>query len=141
MEPETQRTTCAYPNFFSDTFAPAVQDRLPEPGSPAAAAVDYVTKIPTFIDTVSKDLCDDGRMGPESRDAGVSFISRSATPGTVAVGTAGLAALGIAAGGAPLGVLAAGAAAIAILPPAVEWGVNQVASFFSDLFAGVRSEH
>lgn len=139
MDPETQRTSCAYPNFFSDTFAPALQERLPEPGTVASAVIDHASKLPTFLDTVSRDLCDDGRMGAESGDAAVSFISRSATTGAVAVGTAGLVGVGIAAGGAPLAVIGAGLAAIAILPPIVEWSVNRIGAFFGELLGGVTS--
>ena len=139
MNPEDQRTNCAFPNFFSDTLAPAVEERLPEPGSIASAVIDHTTKVPTFFDTVSRDLCDDGRMGAESRDAAVGFISRSATTAGLAVATTTLAGVALAAGAAPLTVLGAGVAAVAILPPAVEWTVNKIGGFFGQLLDGVTS--
>lgn len=140
MNPEDQRTSCAFPNYFSDTLAPAVQERLPAPGSVASTVIDHATKLPTFVDTVSRDLCEDGRMGTESRDAAVGFISRSGTTGAIAVAGTTLAGIALAAGGTPLAVVGAGVAAVAVLPPLVEWAVNKVGGFFGDLFAGVTSD-
>lgn len=139
MDPETQTTNCAYPNVFSDVFAPTVQDRLPRPGSVADTVLDHTTKVPTFIDTVSKDLCLDGRMGAESRDAALGFISRSSTTALVASSSASLAALAIGIGASPVAAIGLGVAGLALLPPAAEWAVDKVGTFFGDLSARFRS--
>lgn len=138
MNPDNQGSSCSFPNFFSNTFAPAVERRLPEPGSLASVALDHTTKLPTFVDTVSRDLCDDGRMSAQSRDAALGFISRSSTAALVTGGAATLAALGVATAGAPLAAVGLGIVGLAILPPLAEWAVHRVGSFFGELFAGVE---
>lgn len=139
MDPENQTTNCAYPNVFSDVFTPTVQERLPRPGSIAGTVLDHTTKVPTFIDTVSKDLCFDGRMGVESRDAAVGFIARSSTTALVASSSASLAALAFGIGASPVAAIGLGVAGLALLPPAAEWAVNKVGTFFGDLSARFKS--
>ena len=119
---------CNYPNAFSDGLAPAVRELLPEQGSLSSKAIDHTTKIPTLLDTVSKDLCDDGRMGEESRDAAVGFITRSATSGALLVGAGTLTAIGLATAGSPLLIAGLGVAGLALLPPIVESTVKKVGS-------------
>ena len=140
MSPETQSSTCGNPNIFSSVFAPTVRDYLPEPGSVGSSVLNHTTKIPSFVDTVSKDLCDDGRMGRESRDAAIGFITRSSASALVAGSTATLAAVGIATAGAPVTALALGAAALTVVPPAAEWVANKVRSFFGDLLARFKAQ-
>ena len=125
--------SCSHPNIFSDEVAPFVQSYLPAPGSVAEKVLDHTTGAPSFFSTISEDLCDDGRMGEESRDAAVGFISRSATTGVVLTGAATLAAIGVATAGAPLVVLGAGVAALAVLPPVINGLAQRVGSFFGGL--------
>jgi len=139
MNPETQSSTCAVPNLFSNVLAPTARDYLPEPGSVASAALDHTTKFPSFVETVSKDLCDDGRMGSESRDAAIGFITRSSTSAIIGGSAATLAAVGVATAGAPAAAIGLGIVGLALLPPAAEWAANKVRSFFGDLFARFKS--
>lgn len=132
-------TLCAFPNFFNSIFVPAVTRRLPEEGSIAGRVLDHTTGIRPFIQTLSHDLCDDGRIGAESARQAVSFVSRSSASAIVAGGAIGLASLGIVVG-SPLAALGAGFAGLAILPPLAERAAVGVSNFFGELLAGVRRE-
>lgn len=134
---EPIQANCVYPNYFSNVFAPAVRDRLPEAGSWSGQALDHLTNVGPFVDTVSRELCDNGRMGRESANNAVGFITRSSTSAVVAGATLGLAAVGLVVG-SPLVAIGAGLAGLAFLPPLVEKGVKGIASFAGDLLRGLK---
>lgn len=133
MSPKIDRATCAQSNFFSDSFSPAVERALPKKGSIASRVLDHSTKLPTFLDTVSKDLCDDGRMSSKSGRAALGFITRSSTTAVIAGSALTLGGIAVATAGAPVAVAGLGLAGLALLPPVVEWGANKVADFLGGL--------
>lgn len=141
MSPEPLNTPplCAVPNFFNSVFVPAVERRLPDEGSIAAKVLDHTTGIRPFIQTLSQDLCEDGRIGPDSARQAVSFVSRSSASAIVAGGSIALASLGIVVG-SPLAALGGGLAGLAILPPLAERAAVGVSNFFGELLQGVRGE-
>lgn len=134
-----QSQFCANPNYFASVLAPAVERRLPPQDSYSGMAVDYLTHARPFVQTVSQDLCDDGRMSLESAKSATSFIARSATTAAVAVGTVGLAVTG-AVFGSPFVALGLGAAALAVLPWAAEKAVFAVGNFAGELLDGVKKD-
>lgn len=134
MSPKIEKPLCSENNFFSDYLAPSVQRALPNRGSLGSHVLDYSTKLPSFLDTVSSDLCDDGKMSKDSALAALGFISRSSTTAIVAGSTLALGGLAIATAGAPMAVAGMGLAGLAVLPPVVEWGVNKAADFIGGLF-------
>jgi hypothetical protein len=136
---QIQSNFCLCPNYFSNVLTPAVEKRLPAQGSLSARTLDYLTNVGPFFQTVSQDLCDDGRMSVESTKSATSFITRSATSATVVGGTLGLAATGIALG-SPVGALVAGGIGLAVLPYLAERAVFGVADLFGELLSGVRKE-
>lgn len=133
MSPQINRPTCAQNNIFSDTFSPAVERVLPRKGSLASRVLDHSTKLPTFLDTVSKDLCDDGRMSGKSGRAALGFITRSSTSALVAGSAFSLGGIALATAGAPVAVAGLGLAGLAFLPPVVEWGANKVTDFLGGI--------
>jgi len=138
MAPHNVRSDlCSNPNYFSSVLAPAVERRLPERGSLSAGVVDYLTHAGPFFQTVSQDLCDDGRMGLSSFQSATKFITRSGTTAAVAVGTAGLAVTGAVVGSwtAAVGL---GVAGLAILPYVAERVVFGVADAAGELLNGVK---
>jgi hypothetical protein len=137
MRPEANTQSCDNPSYFSDVLTPAVEERLPTKGSFTARIIDHTTGIRPFVETVSQDLCDDGRMSTESGKKAIGFITRSATSAVVIGGTATLVGLGLVIG-SPVLAVGAGIAALAVLPPLVERATFGVASFASDLLEGVR---
>jgi len=137
MRPEPQTQSCDNPSYFSDVLAPEVEKRLPAKGSFAGRILDHTTAVRPFFETVSQDLCDDGRMSTDSGKKAVSFMTRSATSAIVVGGTATVAGFGLAFG-APILAIGAGVAALAVLPPIVERVAFGVINFGSDLLAGVR---
>lgn len=130
---------CLMPNFFDSVLRPAVERRLPPTDSFSGRALDHISAIRPFFETVSKDLCDDGRMGAESADSTVSFISRSATSAAIVGGTLGLATLGIVVG-SPLAAVGAGLLGLAILPPLAERAAFGIANFAGELLKGVPKQ-
>ena len=138
MSTVNQKNGCDYPNYFSDTFAPAVQKRLPDANTIRSQVLDYTTKIPSFIETVSRDLCDDRRLGEESRKAAVGFITRSAASALVAGSATTVALIGVATGAAPIIGIGLGLVGLAILPPLVDKIVTKVGVFIGELLQGVQ---
>lgn len=136
---QTQSNFCLYPNYFSNVLTPAVEKRLPTQGSISARTLDYLTNVGPFVQTVSQDLCDDGRMGIESTKSATSFITRSATSAIVAGGTLGLAATGLVVG-SPLAAIVAGGIGLAVLPYVAERAVFGVADFVGELLNGVEKD-
>lgn len=134
-----QSQFCANPNYFSSVLAPAVESRLPSRGSYSGVVVDHLTNARPFIETVSQDLCDDGRMGIESARSATSFITRSATTAAVTVGTVGLALTG-AVFGSPAVALGLGAAGLAFLPWMAEKAVFAFGDFAGELLSGVKKD-
>ncbi len=137
MRPDFKPESCDNPSYFSDVLVPAIDKRLPSKGSIVGRALDYTTSVRPFFETVSQDLCDDGRMSVESGNKAVSFISRSATSAIVVGATAGIVGLGLAVG-TPVLAVGAGLAGLAILPPLAEKAVFGVLDFASDLLDGIR---
>lgn len=137
MRPELNTPSCDNPSYFSDVLTPAVEERLPIKGSFVGRVIDHTTGIRPFVETVSLDLCDDGRMSVESGKRAIGFITRSATSAVVIGGTATLAGLGLVVG-SPVLAVGAGIAALAVLPPLVEKATFGVGRFASDLLEGVR---
>lgn len=134
-----QSKFCANPNYFSSILTPAVERRLPSQGSYSGMAMDYLTNARPFFQTVSQDLCDDGRIGLESAKSATSFITRCATTAAVTVGTAGLAITG-AVIGSPAVALGLGVAGLAVLPYLAEKAVFGLATFVSELLDGVKKD-
>lgn len=132
-----QSQFCPNGNYFNSVLTPAVEKRLPPQDSYAGMAVDYLTSARPFFQTVSRDLCDDGRMGIESAKGATSFITRSATTAAVGLGTAGLAITG-AVIGSPMIALGLGFAGLAVLPYVAEKIVFGVAHFAGELLDGVK---
>lgn len=132
-------SNCNYPNYFSSALVPAVEERLPQTNTFGAMALDHLTSIRPFFNTVSQDLCDDGRMGVESAKSAVSFITRSATSATIIGGTAALASYGLVVG-SPWLALGAGVIGLAFAPPLVEKATFGVADFAGDLLSRVKRE-
>lgn len=130
---------CLTPNYFSSVLAPAVEKRLPAPGSYSAQALDHLTNIGPFLQTVSQDLCEDGRMNDQSARSGLSFMARSSASAIVAGGTIGLASLGLVIG-SPFLALAAGAVGLFVLPSLAERAVFGIADFAGELLKGVSRE-
>ena len=128
---------CNYPNYFSSALVPTVEKRLPQNGTLGAMALDHLTSIRPFLNTVSQDLCDDGRMSVESAKSAVSFISRSAASATVIGGTAALAAYGLVVG-SPWVALGAGIAGLVFAPPVAERATFGVADFAGELLQQVK---
>lgn len=137
MRPDFNPKSCDNPSYFSEVLTPAVEERLPPKGSIIGRALDYTTAVRPFFETVSHDLCDDGRVSVESGKKAISFISRSATSAIVIGATAGIAGLGLAVG-SPVLAVGAGLAGLAILPPLAEKALFGVIDFASDLLDGVR---
>lgn len=138
MRPEYNDQYCENPNYFSDVLAPAVTEKLPRPTSIPGRVLDHISGIRPFFETVSRDLCDDGRMSGESGRSAAGFISRSATSAAVITGTASLAALGLVVG-TPALAIGAGIVGLAVLPPLAERAVFGAASFGQKLLDGVRN--
>ena len=134
---QIQTNFCLYPNYFSNVLTPAVERRLPSQGSLCARTLDHLTGVGPFVQTVSRDLCDDGRMGLESTKSATSFITRSATSATVVGGPLGMAATGLVLG-SPLGAIVAGGIGLVVLPYVAERAVFGVADFFGELLRGVK---
>lgn len=130
---------CNYPNYFSSALVPTVEQRLPQTGTLGAIALDHLTSIRPFFNTVSEDLCDDGRMGVESAKSAVSFITRSAASATIVGGTAALASYGLVVG-SPWLAVGAGIAGLAFVPPLVERAAFGIADFAGDLLKQVKRE-
>jgi len=128
---------CQNPNYFDSTVRPAVERRLPNRDSLAGIAFDHISGARPFFETLSRDLCDDGRIGAESAGSAVSFISRSATSASVIAGTIGLASLGVVVG-SPLAAIGLGAASLIILPPLAEKCALGIARFAGEPLDGVR---
>lgn len=133
----TIQTNCVYPNYFSNVVAPAVRERLPEAGSWGGQVIDHLTNVGPFVDTVSRELCDDGRMSKESANNAVGFITRTSTSTIVAGATLGLAAVGLVVG-SPAAAVGVGIAGLILLPPLVERVVKGAANFAGDLLQGVK---
>jgi len=131
------QTNCVYPNYFSNVVAPAVRERLPEAGSWGGQAVDHLTNVGPFVDTLSRELCEDGRLSKESANNAVGFITRTSTSAVVAGSTLGLAAVGLVVG-SPAVAIGAGIAGLVLLPPLVERVVKGAANFAGDLLQGVK---
>lgn len=138
MPPEPTSPSCNYPNFFSSTFAPAIEKRLPQERTLPARALDHLTNVGPFLRTVSDELCTEGRMGEGSGRNTLSFIARSATTAAVTTGTIGLTALGLTFG-SPLLALGAGAVGLAILPPLAERAITNFADFAQGFLQDIRS--
>jgi hypothetical protein len=137
MRPEPKSVSCDYPNYFSNVVTPAVEKRLPERGSIAAKIVNHTTGIGPFLDVVSKELCEDGSMSPESGKGLIKFVTRSATSIAVVGGTAALAGIGLTVG-SPVAAIGAGLFGLATLPPLAERAVLGLGKFASELLAGVK---
>lgn len=137
MRPEYNDQYCENPNYFSNVLAPTVDEKLPRPNSIPARVLDHISGVRPFLQTVSRDLCDDGRMSGESGKSALSFISRSATSAAVISATASLAALGLVIG-TPALAIGAGIVGLAVLPPLAERAALGVASFAQKLLDGVR---
>jgi hypothetical protein len=137
MAPDPLSSSCNYPNFFSSTLAPALQSRLPEEGTLAGRAIDHLTNVGPFLQNVSQDLCDFGRMGQQSERSALGFLARSTTSAAVASGSLGLAALGLAFG-SPLLALGAGAVGLVALPPLAERAAIGVVGFARGLLDDLR---
>ena len=137
MAPSPLSSSCNYPNFFSSPLAPALQRQLPEEGTLAGRAIDHLTNVGPFLQNVSQDLCDFGRMGEQSERGAVGFFARSTTSAAVASGTLGLAALGLAFG-SPLLALSAGAVGLVALPPLAERAAVGVVGFARGLLDDLR---
>lgn len=133
----TIQTNCVYPNYFSNVVAPAVRERLPEAGSWGGQVIDHLTNVGPFVDTVSRELCDDGRMSKESANNAVGFITRTSTSTIVAGATLGLAAVGLVVG-SPAAAVGVGIAGLILLPPLVERVVKGAANFAGDLLQRVK---
>lgn len=133
----TIQANCVYPNYFSDVVAPAVRERLPEAGSWGGQAIDHLTNVGPFVDTLSRELCEDGRLSKESASNAVGFITRTSTSTMVAGATLGLAAVGLVVG-SPAVAIGAGIAGLVLLPPLVERVVKGAANFAGDLLQGVK---
>ena len=134
-----QSQDCNYPNVVSDEVVPHIQSMLPDSGSIREKVLDHTTKVPTFLSTLSADLCDDGRMGNQTRDAAVGFITRSGTSGAVLTGMTTLAGIGLAVAGSPLIAIGVGAVGLLVLPPLVEGVVNRVGGVIGGLFNRVTN--
>jgi hypothetical protein len=128
---------CQNPNYIDSTLRPAVERRMPARESVVGRAFDHISGARQFFETVSRDLCDDGRMGIESAHKAVSFISRSSASAAVISGTIGLATLGVVFG-SPLAALGLGVAGLALLPPLAERCALGIANFAGELLDGVR---
>jgi hypothetical protein len=129
---------CVYPNYFSGVVAPAVRQRLPERDSFSGIALDHLTNVGPFVDTVSRELCEDGRIGKASAQNALGFITRSSTSTIVTGAALGLTGIGLVAG-SPIAAIGAGIAGLLVLPPLVERGFTGVASFIGDLFSGWKA--
>lgn len=138
MSSEIHRNTCHSPNFFSEALTPTIERSLPKKGSIASRILDHSTKLPTFLQTVSQDLCDDGRMSGKSGRAALGFITRSSTTALVIGGGATLGGLAIATAGAPAAVVGLGLASLAVLPPLVEWGAQKTTDFAGRLLSSFK---
>lgn len=138
MSTVNQKNGCEYPNYFSDTFTPAVQKRLPDANTFGSQVLDYTTKIPTFIETVSSDLCEDSRLGTESLKAAVGFITRSTTTVVVAGSAATATLIGAATGAAPIIGIGLGIVGLTVLPPLAERVVGRIGEFLGELLQGVK---
>ena len=131
------QTNCVYPNYFSNVVAPAVRERLPEAGSLTGQAIDHLTNVGPFVDTISRELCEDGRMTKESASNTIGFIARTSTSAVVAGATLGLTAVGLVVG-SPVVAIGAGIAGLIFLPPLVERVIKGAANFAGDLLKGVK---
>jgi hypothetical protein len=137
--PMRESNFCLNPNFFDSVLRPAVERRLPAVDSFSGKALDHISGIRPFFETVSKDLCDDGRMASESAESAVSFISRSATSAAIVGGTIGLATLGIVVG-SPLAAVGAGLLGLAVLPPLAERAAFGILNFAGELLQRVPKQ-
>jgi hypothetical protein len=138
MSSEIHRRNCYSPNFFSEALTPTIERSLPRKGSIASRILDHSTKLPTFLQTVSQDLCDDGRMSGKSGRAALGFITRSSTTALVIGGGAALGGLAIATAGAPAAVAGLGLASLAVLPPLVEWGAQKATDIAGSLLSSFK---
>lgn len=129
--------SCANPNVFSDVIQPAADKRLPERGSIGEAVVDHLTGVRTYVDTVTNDLCDDGRMGEESAKSTIGFISRSSATAVVGVGGVVLGGIAIAAGAPVLATAGAVGVGLAVAAPLAEKIALGTASFAKDVVTGI----
>jgi hypothetical protein len=133
------QANCVYPNYFSNVVAPAVRDRLPESGTLGGKAIDHLTNIGPFVDTVSRELCDEGLMTKDSASKAIGFITRTSTTAVVGGAALGLTALGLVAG-SPLVAAGVGIAGLILLPPLVEKTIKGIANFAGDLLAGIEKK-
>lgn len=138
MRSEKTPTPCENPNVFTDMYENVIAPRLPDKGSLADRALTHTTGARPFFETVSEQLCEDGRIGDASARGALGFIARSATTGAVLTGTASLAALGLVVG-SPVAAIGAGLLGLVILPPLAERAVHGLTRLGGDLLGQVRA--
>lgn len=104
-------THAADTGFFGNVVAPFVRDNLPASDTMAGRALNHLTNVYGFLDTVQQDLCS-GRLSEASARATAEFIARGAASAASLVVGANLTLLGTVVG--PVGV-AGGLATTAFL--------------------------
>jgi hypothetical protein len=119
MRPDVTTAYCANENLFSQLYEESLKPRLPAEGSLADRVLKHTTGVQPFLQTVSSELCDNGRVTQESGRRSLSFMARSAATGVVITGTTSLAALGVVIG-SPVAAVGLGVAGLVALPPIAE---------------------
>ena len=120
---------------MSSVVVPALEKRLPTRTSIAATPLNHLTRVDPFLQTLSSDLCDDGRLSARSA---LSFISRGATSAAV-ISASGVVAATSLAFGAPIVPLVVGGIALGILPPLMERATFGAAKAVYELIEAQRS--
>jgi hypothetical protein len=132
MRPEKNSFQCENQNIFTSIYESSIAPRLPRGGSIADRIMTHTTAARPFFETVSRDLCENNRVSPESGERALSFMARSAATGITVAGTAGLVGFGLVAG-SPLLAVGAGVAGLAFLPPLADSFVHGTATFLGEV--------
>ncbi len=85
--------SCADTGFFGHVLVPFTLDYLPESESLAGRALNHLTNVYSFFDTVQEDLCD-GRLGEDGARAAAESVARGAASAASLVVGAKLTLLG-----------------------------------------------
>jgi hypothetical protein len=100
-------------------------------------ALDHLTSVRPFFQTVSRDLCDDALLSMESAHSATRFIARSATSAAIISTSAALLATGLTLG-SPTVALLLGGFGFTLFPPLAERLVVSGTKFGKELLEGVK---
>ena len=130
------------PGFMSDYLLPLTEravNALPQKDSFSGQAIDSVTNVYTFADSLEQDLCD-GRVRTDTAKDGAKVIGSGIALAGGLTSSVSLGALGFTVGG-PVGLVAGVTAGAAIGVGGsylAHWGVDRVSDIFGTVTDSLR---